>query len=78
MDTLSHHPVPCSECHGTGVKPCRSADEIHMSELATFCSCGHGQLRWAATLQRLHRTDKQAPVNGKRHSISMDSEGDAR
>jgi hypothetical protein len=72
METLADNAPSCLECHGTGVKPCRSAAEIHMSELATFCCCAHGQLRWAATLQRLSRADRDAPSRKGTASISMD------
>ena len=72
METLSDNSLSCPACHGTGVKPCRSAAEIHMSELATFCSCEHGQLRWTATLQRLSRADRDAPSRKRTASISMD------
>ena len=71
METLPDNSLSCSECHGTGVKPCRSAAEIHMSELATFCSCSHGQLRWTATLQRLSRVDK-AGAAFKEESVDFD------
>ena len=78
METLADNAPSCLECHGTGVKPCRSAAEIHMSELATFCSCEHGQLRWAATLQRLSRADRPGRLSRKGALISMECEGQAQ
>jgi hypothetical protein len=72
MDTAPDNSPSCPECHGSGIKPCRSAADLHMFELATFCSCGHGQLRWAATLQQLSRAEREASSHKRRASISMD------
>ena len=59
METRPDVPQSCAECHGTGIKPCRSAAEIHIRELGTFCTCGDGQLKWASVLHRLKTAEKQ-------------------